>query len=495
MFVIGLALLMASGLARPAGGASAAGEARKGGILRLASAQDVDSVDTALAYTPESVPVGFATCAKLFNFPDAPGAEGAKVIPEVVRTYTVSKGGRMYTLDLRRTFRFHTGVPVTAQSFADAFHRNAQPRLRSPATRFMQEIVGARAVIDGKAARISGIRVLGRYRLQIRLTRPNGDFTTRLTMGFFCPIPPNTAIAETNTPAGSGPYYIHERIPNQRIVLKRNPFYRGARPANVDQVVWTFESPETCLVAVQENRIDHCVNAVAGLPPTAWRGLAEKYGVNEPDGQLFVTPGLWTFFYAFNHDRLAFRGRGQIPLKKAINYAIDRGALLRPFGYLAGAPTDQVLPPALARPESIYPLGAPNLAAARRWYASARYKPTKLVLYTGNLSVGVAMAQSLEFGLKRLGIDLEVKFFDHNTVFEKVSTRGEPFDLVLQGWVADYADGGNFLATLLNGKHIGATGNLNQSYFDDPRPTPRSRPRTDSAAQRDARHGPTSTST
>ena len=61
-----------------------------------------------------------------------------------------------------------------------------------------------------------------------------------------------------------------------------------------------------------------------------------------------------------------------------------------------------------------------------------------------------------------------MKYFDHAALVEKVATRGEPFDLVRQGWVADYADGGNFLVPLLYGKNIGATDNLNQSYFDDP---------------------------
>ena len=474
MLVAGVALLAATAAPGERGAvearlevadSGAKTETRKGGTLRLASLDDV-TVDTALAYDPWSAPVGFATCAKLFNHPDAPGAAGAKVIPEVARTYTLSEDERTYTFDLHRTFRFHNGAPVTAESFAAAFHRDAQPRLRSPAILFMQEIVGAQAVIDGKAARISGVRVLGRYRLRIRLTRPVGDFTTRLTMGFFCPILPDTPIAET-TPAGSGPYYVHERIPNRRIVLRRNRFYGGARPANVDQVEWTIGiTAEACLLAVEEDRIDHC--GPGGIPPTAYEGLADKYGINRPDGRLFVSPALGTYYYVFNHDRRAFKGPGQIPLKKAINYAIDRLALTRPFGFLAGKRADQVLPPALGRTASIYPLGGPNLVAARREYAKARYKPPKLVLYTGNRSFAVAMAQSLEFDLKQLGIDLEVKIFDHAAASAKVSIRGEPYDLFLQGWVADYADGGNFLATLLDGKGIRPTGNLNQSYFDDP---------------------------
>ena len=274
---------------------------------------------------------------------------------------------------MKKTFRFHTGAAVTAQSFADAFNRDAQPSLKSPATVYMHEIVGASAVIDGKAASISGVRVLDRYRLQIRLTKPVGDFTARLSMPFFCPVLPNTPIdpAGIDNPAGSGPYYVFERVENQRIVLKRNPFYRGARPANVDQVVETIgESREACLLAVEQDRIDYCVDF--SIPPTAYRELAERYGINRTDGRVFVTPKLGTWYLAFNHDRPAFKGPGQIPLKKAINYAIDRPALLRTIGYLAGKRTDQMLPPTLARPESIYPLGGANLAAARRWYARAR---------------------------------------------------------------------------------------------------------------------------
>ena len=78
----------------------------------------------------------------------------------------------------------------------------------------MREIVGADAVIDGKATSISGVRVLGRYRLQIRLTKPLGDFTARLTLPFFCPVLPDTPIdppgsttrparAPTTSPSGS----------------------------------------------------------------------------------------------------------------------------------------------------------------------------------------------------------------------------------------------------------------------------------------------------
>ena len=62
-------------------------QAKKGGVLRIGSEDDLDSVDPAIAYLPISWMVEYATCAKLFNNPDASGAAGAQVIPEVVDHY------------------------------------------------------------------------------------------------------------------------------------------------------------------------------------------------------------------------------------------------------------------------------------------------------------------------------------------------------------------------------------------------------------------------
>ena len=207
------------------------------------------------------------------------------MVPEVVKTSTISRDGRTYIFELKRTFRFHTGAPVTAHSFAAAFNRDANPRLESPAKELMREIVGAVAVMEGKAKTISGVRVLDRYRLQIRLTRPVGDFTYRLTMPFFCPILPNTAIVPEgiNNPAGSGPYYVAERIPNRLVVLKRNPFYRGGRPANVDQMDLTIG--ETAEAASARSSKTNSTPASRRLPNTDAHATARRAVRDQPAGR------------------------------------------------------------------------------------------------------------------------------------------------------------------------------------------------------------------
>jgi ABC-type oligopeptide transport system substrate-binding subunit len=453
LFVSGMALLAAA-VGAPAQSASA----RKGGTLRWSSFLDVDFVDPALGYTPRSWMLANATCATLFNYPDRAGTAGARVIPEVVDRFTVSPNKKIYTFDLKRTFRFDNGAPVTAQSFADAFSRDANPRMQSGAVIYLHEIVGADAVIAGKAARISGVRVLGTYRLQIRLTKPLGDFTARLTMPFFCPLLPNTPVDPDgiDNPAGSGPYYIAERIPNRQVVLRRNRFYRGGRAANVDEIVFTVMPAEACRAAVEQNQIDYC----QFLPQAAYREVAATYGINRPNGQFFVSPALVTYHFAFNHDRRAFKGPGQVPLKKAINHALDRLALARTFGYLAGARTDQMVPPVLGHDADVYSLKRAEPATARRWLDRAQIKPSTLVLYAWNTPLVVGAAQVFAFNLKQIGIDVEVKYFAPAQAEQRARTPGEPYDVYFGGWGVDYADPAGFFLPLL-------AGNVSASNLDD----------------------------
>jgi ABC-type transport system substrate-binding protein len=212
--------------------------------------------------------------------------------------------------------------------------------------------------------------------------------------------------------------------------------------------------------------MDYC--GVMGLPPREHRRLADAHGINRPGGQFLVGPSLTTWYVAFNHNRPAFRGRQQVPLKKAINHAVDRPSMSRAFGYLTGKRTDQLLPPALARRASIYPLGGADPVAARRWLARAPLRPRELVLYANNATVGVAIAQVLVFNLRQIGIEVDVKYFDTLALTEKAATPGEPYDLIYLGWAADYADGAAFFTPLLADR-----GRLSGTNFADPRVTAR----------------------
>jgi peptide/nickel transport system substrate-binding protein len=443
----------------------------RGGTLRVGRALDFDSLDPALGYLPDTWTLEYATCAKLYNYPDKPAPAGAIPLPEIARSLPrSSKDGRTNTIALRRTYRFHTGLRIKAANFVAAFNRDASPQLKSPGAQYLREIVGADSVLAGRAARISGVKTLGPYTLQIRTTRPLPDLVHRLALPFFCPIATNTPLREIDDAPGSGPYYVASHVPNRQVILKRNRYYGGHRPANVDEIVWTLGvGGETCRVAVEQNQIDYCGGG--GVPAADYAELARRHGINREGGRFFFRPELTTNYFAFNHDRRAFAGLDQIPLKQAINWAIDRHALARAGGYLGARRTDQILPPGIGRAVQIYPIRAvtqANVARARALLAKARVKPTKLVLYTANAPGVVSQAQIFQFNVKRIGIDLDIRYFAADELFARLGTRGEPFDIAWAGWTADYPDGRTFFA-LLDGRNIRNAENQNVSYFDRPR--------------------------
>ena len=446
---------------------------KRGGTLRISSTADPDSVDPTLAGSDVSWWITFTTCAKLYTNPDRSGIEGARVIPEVAQGFPKVTGrGTTHTIELRPTYRFHDGTQITAANFVAAFNRAAHPKLvlssYAAANGYLTDIVGASTVMRGKATTISGVKARDRYTLEIRTTRPLHDLPARLTMPAFCPIAVDTPIRETSTPLGSGPYYVAARVPNRQIVLDRNSFYRGPRPANVERVVWSIGlGQEACLQAVEQDAVDHCVGRTRGYGPVADRELAAKYGLNRPGGRFFSNATPQTFYFAFNHDRPAFEGAGQIPLKQAINRALDRRALTRAAGF--GAATDQILPPAMTRAENVYPtkgITPRDLRAARALLAKTAIKPEQLILYAPSDGFFPAWAQILQRNLRQLGIAVTIRYFPFYKVVERAGTRGEPFDVAISAWSVDYADPVTFFGPLLNGNNLQAAGNSNLSNFN-----------------------------
>ena len=59
--------------------------------------------------------------------------------------------------------------------------------------------------------------------------------------------------------------------------------------------------------------------------------------------------------------------------------------------------------------------------------------------------------QIVQFNLKQIGLDVEIKQFARAVQIEKEGTRGEPFDITTEGWIADYADPYDFINVLLTG--------------------------------------------
>lgn len=444
-------------------GTSAVG--KQGGTLHInLSATDTDFTDPALSYFNVGWVIEYATCAKLLNYPDKPSPEGSQLQPEAADGFPkVSNGGRTYAFTIKPGLKFNTGAPVTAANFAYAINRDLNPAMQSPAVTFASDIVGASDVVAGKAKTASGVVAKGNT-LTITLTKNAPDFLARIAMPFFCAITLDTPINPqgVTTLPGAGPYYIASRDVNRTIVLKRNPFYKGDRPHNADEIVYTVNTDlNQSLLQVKSGQADW---DAGGLPPTEIAGLAQTYGINK--SQFFVNPLIETDYLALNTASGRFFADAKI--RQAMNYAIDRPAMLRARGFLAGKRTDHVLAPGVPGFKDVksYPFKGSDYGKAKEVIGG---KGGTAVVYTSNRGAAVTQAQVLQFNMKQIGIDAQVKQFATAVMYAKAGTKGEPFDAVLAGWSADYPDPFDFLDVLLNGRNIHETNNNNLAYFDDPK--------------------------
>ena len=454
---LGVALLAAA----PFAGAASSTPVAKGGTMKLnMSNTDVDFTDPSLAYSITAWQIEYATALKLYNYPDKPRPEGSRLQPEAAAGFPViSKDGKTYTITVPRGLRFSDGKPVTAANFAFAINRALNPAMASPAATFIQDIVGAQAVRDGKAKTASGVRVKGNT-LTIKLTQADGGLLAKLGMPFFQAI-------ETSLPAdpkgvlvypSAGPYHIVSRDIGRQIVVKKNPFYTGPRPRNVDTFVITVNTNvDQSLLQVRANQADF---DMSGLPPTAHADLAGRYGINK--GRYQVHPMVETDYIALNTSRAPF---SSVKLRKAVNYAIDRPAMLRTRGLYAGKRTDQILPPGMGgfRNAHIYPIQGPNYAKARQ-LAGDTCKT--LTLWSMNSPVGEAIAQVIKYNLAQIGCDVEIKLFQGYQLLPAAGQKGADYDLILLGFIQDYPDPYDFLDVLLNGNNIQEKSNNNLAYFD-----------------------------
>jgi peptide/nickel transport system substrate-binding protein len=436
---------------------------KEGGTFRVAlGAGAFDHIDPALAYGGASWLVLNPVCATLMTYPSKPPPTGYRIVTDVAKAFPrSSKDLRTWTFTLRSGFRFSDGSPLRANAFARAIHRTLDPANKSPATAYTQGIVGAKAVLSGKAATARGVIARGNT-LIVRFEQPVPDFPAQTTMPFFCAVPPTLPVDPEGIGAfpSAGAYYVSDYRAGERIVIDRNPHYGGSRPHHVDRFLVDLRptTPDETIDAVERGEADwgRTLREVY-LDPS--RGLAKKYGVNK--SRFWIVPGLGYRGYSLNTSRPLFRHN--VKLRQAVNHAIDRSALEGGEG--RGEITDQYLPstfPGFADAK-IYPR-RPDLKLARA-LARGNTRGGKAVLYTLDIPQAVVSARVVKRNLAKIGIDVQIKALPQGAFFARAGARGEPVDIVFSPWTPDYIDPFSYLNLFFDGRYVGSS---NWSRLDEP---------------------------
>jgi len=472
ILIMGVALLVAATTVGSATSATKrAGKAgvSKGGTLRVNEANaDFDFVDPQLAYRTDDWDMLFSTAMQLVSFPEKSGAAGSQLYPQAATAFpTVSKDGKTYTFHIRSGLKFSDGSPVTAASYQRSWERILSPKMGSPLgvnLDLQNTVVGGAAFLAGKSAHISGITAKGQT-LTFHLVKPNATFVSILSMQWFTAVKPNMPYSSQglNVYPAAGPYYIKSRDPGRSTVLARNPYYKGNRPANPDQIVITPNvNIDQSLLQVKAGQSDF---DLGGIPPTAASDLANSFGINK--GRFFVGPTSCVNYMGMNTARAPF---DNVNLRKSVNCAIDRPAQVRLLGAFAGKRTSQILVPVIPgyKPFGAYALKGANVAKAKQVGGSAvASAPTLNVVHTTS-SYSTNRAQVAEYNLKQVGFKVNDVPTPATNYYQVIQTKGTSYNFVTNGgWCADYFDPFDYLNVLFDGRKIQAANNNNYTYFNN----------------------------
>jgi peptide/nickel transport system substrate-binding protein len=222
------------------------------------------------------------------------------------------------------------------------------------------------------------------------LRTPDPYFLRRLTWIGTMPVPPGTPLHVTSTKPipGTGPYMIASAN-NREIRYVRNPYFRewshAAQPdGNPDEIVMRYG-----LTAAEETREveagkgDWTGGAAEPIPAALQRELMTRF-----PAQLHYLPFAETDFLRLNTTQPPFN---DVRVRKALNFAIDRAALVRIWGPAIATPTCQMLPPSFLgyrrycpytrapRADDVWT--APDLARARRLVAASGTKGEQITVW------------------------------------------------------------------------------------------------------------------
>jgi peptide/nickel transport system substrate-binding protein len=420
-----------------------------------------DYLDPGLSYTVTGWQIMQHVYLGLVGYKWTAGPGGATIIPALAESLpTVSADGKDYKFKLRAGLKYSNGQPVKASDFKASIERLY--KVDSPGVGFFDQIVGADTFSKTKKGGISGIVTNDANRtVEIKLTSPRGDMVYILGIPFAAILPKNTPASDQSTKGipSTGPYMQQSYKPNRNFVFVRNPNYKeipGIPKGNPDKLTGTILSEDTAaLQTVLNGKSDYDFRTI---PTDRLAEIQTKY----KDQLRLYTPAN-TYYYAMNTRVPPFN---KLEARQAINYAIDRGAMVRLFGGL-GVTTQNFLPPTYPQYKKIT-FYKHDLAKAKELVQKSGTAGMKVTVWGLNEAPSQPTTEYVADVLNKIGWKATPKLLAHDVYFTTIGNQATKAQIMYTDWYQDYPHPLDWFDVLLNGNRITSTHNNNVSNADFP---------------------------
>lgn len=450
----------------------------RGGTMRLVARSAAGTLDPQINYTLQYWQIYQGLYDGLVAFKKANGADGFTKVPDLAEEIPQpTNDGKTYVFKIRKGIKFSDGRDLTVKDVVASLQRIF--KVSSPtAGGFFSVIVGAdKCLAEAKSCTLEG-GVVGDEAagtVTINLTQPDAEFMDKLAL-------PHAAILPADAPAedagsnpipGTGAYFVQAYDPNKGMTMARNPHFKvwseDAQPDGYPDVIqYDFGLTDEAEVnAVMNGEADWMFDQ----PPTDRLG---EIGTKFKDQVYLNTLTAW--WYAPMNTRLA--PFDNIKARQAVNFAIDRKALVNLFGGpVLGSPVCQVLPPGFPGHVDYCPYtkdpgakwSAPDMEKAKQLVEESGTKGQKVTVIVEDTAVSKSIGVYLQSVLKEIGYDSEVKPISPNIQFTYIQNTNNKVQISVSQWYQDYPAASDFLYILFGCESFkeGSDSSINISGFCD----------------------------
>ena len=448
----------------PGGSSAATGDAtfdsaNEGGTLHLLAESAGGTLDPQVNYTLQYWQLYQGVYDQLVTFERVGGQASNTIVPDLATAMPqVSDGGKTYTFTLRTGIKFSNGQPVTVGDVQASFQRLF--KVASPnAGSWYNVIAGATACLSKPATcTLSGGVVVNAATNSVvfHLSQPDPEFLDQLAMPFASILPASSPAHDggTNPIPGTGPYYFASYAPSSALVMKRNPYFKvwsaQAEPQGYpSEIEETFGlSAEAEVTAIENGQADWMYDAP---PPDRLTELSTKYA-----DQVHINTLTAYWYLAMNTNLPPFNN---LQARQAINWAIDRSAVIRLYGgpQLA-TPACTLLPPGIPGHVSFCDYTAnggsswtaPDLAKAKALVKASGTAGQSVGVVVQNDPVNESIGEYVQSVLNQLGYKAALKPLSDNIQYTYIQNTNNHVQISLTQWYQDYPTAADFLQVLLS---------------------------------------------
>ena len=342
-----------------------------------------------------------------------------KFEPRIAKEWTLSKDGKTYSFVLNQGVKFHNGRELVADDVKYSFERVLNPANASPNAGGFRDILGAEEFVAKKATEVTGLKVKSKYEIDVTLTRVNPIFLYVIA-GSAASVVPKEEVEKKGSnfghePVGSGPFVFVSWKKDDRILVKANESWFKGKPS-IDGVEFrVLPEPATQEAEFLAGNLDYIVLSSAQYKKFTEDPKWKQYVVSVPE--------LFTRAFIFNVTKKPF---DKVEVRQAVNYAIEKAAIVKSVLFDKAMPAVGLLPPSL-------PAYNPNLKGFEYNPTKARELLTKAgypngfeveILCTDNASWGLPAVEAAMGYLGKVGIKFKPVLMDGNTMLDR-SQKGD----------------------------------------------------------------------